>query len=204
MASNPTPLYQRLPGSGYRQVLPTWAILLLFFVVGIFALLLRGKRVRLWQGAEHLLVVEWDGYRESYKRFRYADIQSVVLLRTADWLAVPIVASILLALFLWIAAVATDPVGRGILAGIAALFAAVVIGYLVAGPTCRCRITTAVQTEELVSLRRLRTARRVLDRLRPLILAAQGGGVTAQPVAATTAFVPEPAAEAAAGSTEGV
>ena len=42
------------------------------------------------------------------------------------------------------------------------------------GPTCVCRLRTAVQTEELPSLCRLRQTRKILNRLRPLIAAAQG------------------------------
>jgi len=42
------------------------------------------------------------------------------------------------------------------------------------GPACACNIRTAVQQEELPSLNRLRRARRVFDRIRPGIIAAQG------------------------------
>ena len=42
------------------------------------------------------------------------------------------------------------------------------------GATCACEIRTAVQTEELSSLVRLRQTNRVLDKIRPLIVAAQG------------------------------
>jgi hypothetical protein len=42
------------------------------------------------------------------------------------------------------------------------------------GPTCTCHLRTAVQTEELPSLSRVRRVRRVLNRIRPLIVAAQG------------------------------
>jgi len=42
------------------------------------------------------------------------------------------------------------------------------------GPSCICSLRTAVQTEELSSLNRLRRARKVLNRIRPLIAAAQG------------------------------
>ena len=42
------------------------------------------------------------------------------------------------------------------------------------GTTCACQIRTAVQTEELPSLCRVRQTRKVLDKIRPLITAAQG------------------------------
>jgi len=63
---------------------PAWLVVLLFFVIGIFALLFRGRRVRLWLGDDHILRVESDGYRESYKRFRYQDIQFLTVRRTMD------------------------------------------------------------------------------------------------------------------------
>src|SRR5436853_630040 len=76
--------YRRLPGTGYRRILPGWAIVGLFFVIGIFALMFRGRRNQLWQGEEHLLLVESDGYREYYKRFNYRDIQAVILRKTIE------------------------------------------------------------------------------------------------------------------------
>ena len=45
---------------------------------------------------------------------------------------------------------------------------------LIKGPTCNCYLRTAVQIKELPSLSRLKRARKVLARLRPLITAAQG------------------------------
>src|SRR5688572_20008107 len=83
MAASANP-YRRLPGTGYRRIVPGWVMLLLFFVIGIFALLLRGRGVQLWQGNEHLLLVEWDGTREYYKRFGYQDIQALIIRRTSE------------------------------------------------------------------------------------------------------------------------
>ena len=45
---------------------------------------------------------------------------------------------------------------------------------LALGPACACQLRTAVQLEDLPSMVRLRRARKILDRLRPLITAAQG------------------------------
>jgi hypothetical protein len=45
-------------------------------------------------------------------------------------------------------------------------------------------VRTAVQTEWLTSLNRLRQTGRVLDRLRPLIAAAQGGELSSAALAA--------------------
>src|SRR4051794_29707309 len=57
--------YRRLPGTGY-QIL--------------------GRRIQLWEGAEHLLLVEWDGYREYYKRFDYRDIQALIIRKTNEFM----------------------------------------------------------------------------------------------------------------------
>jgi hypothetical protein len=43
------------------------------------------------------------------------------------------------------------------------------------GPSCVCHLRTAVQIEELPPLNRLRRARKALNRLRPFMVAAQGG-----------------------------
>ena len=42
------------------------------------------------------------------------------------------------------------------------------------GPTCETKLLTAVQTEKLHSLHRLKNAFKVMDRLRPHIQSAQG------------------------------
>ena len=54
------------------------------------------------------------------------------------------------------------------------LFLAILTGNLVAGPTCKCYLRTAVQAEELVSLARLKTTERALSLLRQRIVAVQG------------------------------
>ncbi len=63
---------------------------------------------------------------------------------------------------------------RGILGAGAAVFLLALILDLAAGPSCVCHVRTAVQTEELASLSRMRRARRVLDRLRLFIVRVQG------------------------------
>jgi hypothetical protein len=173
MASSPKP-YRRLPGSGYRHTVPGWAILLLFFVIGIFALLFRGRRVQLWQGAEHVLLVEWDGAREHYKRFDYRDVQAFTVLKTNEGKILNAILGTVLCV-LAVLAIASSGVGlRVSLLVLAGIFGVILIFNALAGPTCQCSIRTAVQTDELPSLTRLRRARKVLARLRPLITQAQG------------------------------
>jgi hypothetical protein len=173
MAANPKPYY-RLPGTGYRYVIPAWAMFLLFFVIGIFVLLFRGRRVQLWQGGEHLLLVEWDGYREYYKRFDYRDIQSVIIRKTSETVIFNTILAAIVCI-LGVLAIVTPETGfRVFLLSLAAVLGLILLANALSGPACRCSIRTAVQTDELPSLNRLRRARKVFARLRPLIAAAQG------------------------------
>lgn len=174
MAENERAAYQPLPGAGHRHTMPWWGILLLFFVIGIFALLLRGRRVRLWLGADHLLVVESDGYREFYRRFRYEDIQALTVRKTVEGKTVSAVAGGLAAVFIAMGLAVWNPGGTIFLLIIGGMFGAIAAINFFRGPTCECRLRTAVQSENLVSLGRLRHARKALELLRPRIVAAQG------------------------------
>jgi hypothetical protein len=166
--------YQCLPGTGYKRLVPAWAIVLLFFVVGIFALLLRGRRVQLWLGGDHLLSVEWDGTREYYKRFRYTDIQAVTMRRTKESLAWSIVLGWVTAIFAAIALSSELPGMKIFFWIVTAMFVAALIYNLAAGPTCECHLRTAVQTEPMPSLNRIRRAEKALGLLRARIAAVQG------------------------------
>jgi hypothetical protein len=150
-------------------------LVLLFFGIGIFVLLLRGRRVQLWEGRDHLLLVEWDGYREYYKRFYFRDIQALIVqpTREALFLNAPLV--VLVLGFGILAATLQETGFRIFFLVLAALAGVLLVSNLVAGRSCRTYIQTAVQRDELVSLNRLRRATAVVDQLRPLILAAQAG-----------------------------
>lgn len=174
MADVPKQRYERLPGTGYRQLVPGWAMVLLFFVIGIFVLLLRGRRVQLWRGEDHLLVVDWDGYREYYKRINYRDIQSVVIRKTAEGLIANVLMGVVMLMLIGLGVAVGDSVGMTILFVLAGIFGLFLLGNVLQGATCKCQLRTAVQTEDLHSLARLRTARKALDQLRPMIVAAQG------------------------------
>lgn len=138
------------------------------------------SRVRLWLGPDHLLHVSASAVGERYKRFYFADIQSFTVHRTARWTVVAIVWVVLTALALLPVFTIETPEARWVFAGIAAVFLVLLIMHLAFGPTCAVMVRTAVQLERLHSLGRVRTARRVLERLRPLIEAAQSPG---EPVA---------------------
>ncbi len=138
------------------------------------------SRSCLWLGRDHLLCIDSSGYTESYKRFYFRDIQAVTIVATKrravlnGVLLVPIViclAGLANALF---SLPRKD--GAVIVAWIifGAVFAVPLLINNMLGPTCTCYLRTAVQTEGLPSLSRVRRARKVLDRIRPLITAAQG------------------------------
>lgn len=174
MAENERASYERLPGTGHRHVMPWWGILLLFFVIGIFALLLRGRRVKLWLGRDHLLVVESDGYREYYRRFRYEDIQALTVRKTAEGKIVSAVAGGIAAIFIAMGLAVWNPGGTTFLLIIGGMFGVAAAINFFRGPTCECHLRTAVQTENLVTLGRLRPALKALELLRPRVVAAQG------------------------------
>jgi len=131
-------------------------------------------RSSLWLGPDHLLAVDTSGYTENYKRFAFRDIQAVTMRRTIRSNVWTGIFSALAALFLLIG-LATG--GRaalviwGIVSGIFLLLLAI---NLIKGPSCACQLQTAVQTEDLPSLNRVRRANRVMNVLRPLITQAQG------------------------------
>src|SRR6266545_1509925 len=155
--ANTASIYKRLPGTGYHYRIPPWAMVLLFFVMGIFVLLFRGRRTQLWTGREHLLMVESDGYTEYYKRFDYRDIQAFIIRKTVQGRIVnALLAAFSLILFALALAV-DDPVGRGFLLGLAGFFALLLLINFLMGPTCQCHLRTAVQSVEMVSLTRLPT-----------------------------------------------
>lgn len=146
-------------------------------------------RAALWLGDDHLLLVETSGITETYKRFFFRDIQAITIRRTSrrkiwNWvLSAPL---ILCALFIafrafdvrWI-----DGDEAGVLTVVGVLFGIPLLINNLLGRTCTCQLRTAVQTEELPSLCRLRKTRKVLAKIRPLIAAAQGQ-LTAEEVSA--------------------
>lgn len=137
-------------------------------------------RSSLWLGADHLLGIDSNGFTETYKRFYFRDIQAVTLRRTRRRLVWNCLLGVLVMLFVagwgFATAVSRDTRWEEILPWVVitlVLAIPLLINSLL-GPTCVCQLRTAVQTEELPSLCRLRKTRKILNRLRPLIAASQG------------------------------
>jgi hypothetical protein len=143
------------------------------------------SRSSLWLGSDHLLFVECTGYTESYKRFYFRDIQAITIRQTKLWwlwialLALPFLL-FAIGLSFGVVSIATQGLKSNdlpvmIALGIpAAFFLLFLILNFFWGPSCRVQLRTAVQTEELGSISRVRQARRILNRIRPLIVEAQG------------------------------
>lgn len=141
---------------------------------------LRGKRKgligiqTLWRGPDHLLLIDSKRVAEDYKRFYYEDIQGLVVQKTYRGKILNLLAGAgLLALGLW-AFHAGGPAGKTILGSLALLPLIGLLYNLFLGPTCTCSIMTAVQTEALPSLNRIRNAHKAIEQLRPRIDSVQG------------------------------
>jgi hypothetical protein len=136
-----------------------------------------GKWHTLWLGEDHLLSVESNGYSEEYKRYYFKEIQAIVSRRTAWGTVLNAVSGILLAISL-MAAIggfrdAPSPVSvTACLFGV--FFLLLLLWNLLRGPTCRCQLRTPVGIDELPALDRIRSVRKVLVRVRPLIARLQG------------------------------
>jgi hypothetical protein len=137
------------------------------------------SRSSLWLGDDHLLCVDSSGYTETYKRFYFRDIQCIVITET-KWQTIwngflmmpPAFALIgfMISAFPW-----KQHVGAAIAWSIVTtVFLVPLIINNIRGATCICQLRTAVQIEELPSLCRVRQTRKVLETIRPLIVATQG------------------------------
>ena len=131
---------------------------------------------RLYLGSDHLIAVENHRFSEDYKRFYFADIQAVVLRRTPRWLVSALAQFLAALIFLGMARLAHAVPLRVFWLFLTAAAAFFLTTNLLKGPTCVCRILTAVQEGLLPSLGRVRVAGKVIDGiLKPLIDDVQGG-----------------------------
>jgi hypothetical protein len=150
---------------------------------------LRNVLSNLWLGPDHLLFVRSNGYSETYKRFYFRDIQAIIVRETnrrAAWngILAPIMLGCLIGL---LASLFSMPQSRVIVV-IFSILSGIVLFFLLVnnllGPGCVCYLRTAVQIEELPPLCRVPKTRRILEKIRPLITASQGGQLSSETVAA--------------------
>jgi hypothetical protein len=133
---------------------------------------IRGASV--WMGELHLLSVRSMRFREEYKRFHLGDVQAIVVASAPRFHISTRAFGIALLLLI------SYPILRGRAPGalpvlwIVAALAVVAWVSVSAWFSCRCRIHTAVSSDELPSVYRTWTARRFLARVEPRIVAVQG------------------------------
>lgn len=132
----------------------------------------RLTRNSLWLTDDHVLSLERREFTERYARFYFRDIQAIVLQRTATYVVLNVIFLLLTGLFSLLALTSGDDFLAfwWALTGLAGLVAA---WNLWLGPTCVCYVLTAIDRYRVKALSRTRIARRVLDRLQPLIEEAQ-------------------------------
>ena len=144
--------YKKLPSSGTKR--------------GAFLDVSR-IRTRLWLGKDHLLYQFSTGYTEDYKRFYYSDIQAIAIRKTIRFMVWNI---ILLTFLLGSLSAAYSYQFLAYPSYTVAFFSFLFLGInLFMGQTCICQLYTRVSAEELYSLKRLRTAQKVIKIITPLI-----------------------------------
>jgi hypothetical protein len=126
----------------------------------------------LWQGPDHLLWVERYMGQETYRRFYYKDIQALVMRRTRRHYLWNAVWGAFALLFGLMVVNASGPAYAALF--LTGIFTALLLGSLFLGPSCEVHVQTAVQIHRLTSLRRVRSGRKVMSRVKPLIEAVQG------------------------------
>ncbi len=134
-----------------------------------------GRRHRLLLAEDHLLAVRFDGFGEEYRRFRFGDLHGFVVRRTARRAWINVVLGLVSgSLLLAALAAGAPPALTGILALLALAFAVGMVINTAAGPTCRVTVQTAVQSAPLPAWSRVADFEHGLERLQPLVAAAQG------------------------------
>ncbi|MCX5770494.1 MAG: hypothetical protein NTZ09_09520 [Candidatus Hydrogenedentes bacterium] len=134
------------------------------------------RRCQLWLGPDHLLHGRRSMITEQYRRLFFKDIQAVTVARTDTWKDYNIILGVLIAGCLAIVFIATSDWSMRAAWGISLCIVPVlVVAFnLAKGPTCACYFHTAVQSERIGALSRLRKAGTVLALLAPMLEQAQG------------------------------
>src|SRR5258706_8681559 len=136
---------------------------------------------------------------EDYRRFYFREIQALAVRRTIRYEVWTGILAPLFLVTLW-ATLATTDAARISFGILAALFGILLLVHLLRGPTCRFYVVTRVGREELGAFARFRAAKRALDTLRPIVVAAQREVA----LAARRARAASPAAKAPAPAGESV
>ena len=134
---------------------------------------------KLYLGKDHLLLVNSEFFSESYRRFYYKDIHSISVYKSASGLITNCFLIGIISLLLCLAGLGYsywhwEPYLFMAPAIPLALFLIILLVNTAKGPTCKTKIITAAQTEELASLHHWWQTHRVLKKILPKIHEAQG------------------------------
>ena len=125
----------------------------------------------LFTAPDHLLLCDYrSGFTERYKRFYFRDIEAVIIRKTQNWMVSMAMWAIAAFVFFLIATATHWNRFLQVMEAICALF---FLRNLIRGPSCRTHVQTAVQTDALPMLKRVRQTQRVLRSVFALIAQAQ-------------------------------
>jgi hypothetical protein len=127
----------------------------------------------LWQGSDHLLQIYSRLGVEDYKRFYFNDIQAIITRKSVAGKFQNIALGVLSGLFC-LFAVASGGGWSLFHAIIAAALLLILLINVIKGPTCETVLQTAVQTEKIPSLYRLKATQPVMNHLRSIVERHQG------------------------------
>lgn len=130
-------------------------------------------RHSLWWASDHLLHVEKKEFSEKYERFYFQDIQAILLQRTGTGTVLTTILAIVAGLAAMLALNRESNAGLVFWGTIFAIFAGFGGFNLFLGSTCRCYLVTAVKQYRLTALSRVKKAKRVMTRIKPLVQRAQ-------------------------------
>ena len=165
-----------------------------------------GSRGSLWQGKDHLLVIEGRGWylpvSEIYRRVDYSNVQALSVVPTTGyvWQAVAFGLGALLFGLLSFFSRDSEPFLRISLGLPAALLAVLFVVHLVRGPTCACTLQTAVQVLRLRPLNRKRIATPVMEQLEMLCRQHQGAMPPLETLGGVSESFPPPMTAPLAGA----
>jgi hypothetical protein len=129
---------------------------------------------QLWRAPDHILLLISSLFAENYKRFAFADIQSIVIteLPSRVILQVLMILAAVAWMCLWFAIDIAFLKWAFLVTGALALLYPII--DIMRGPRCRCYLQTRVSREFLEPVSRMRIARTFLTTVRPLIESVQG------------------------------
>jgi hypothetical protein len=127
---------------------------------------------RLWLADDHLLLVRNEGWKETYRKFYFQDIQALIVAENKQRRNQSIISLILILFFLVLAGWSGE-VSRMIHLAIAFLILIILSVNWFKGATCTVQISTAVQTTSL-PCKRLPVVQRLQKKLNASIEKIQG------------------------------